>query len=98
MPNTNIYDGAMLSTIYMTCISCKSRGWYKIRIVRPNIKNVASTRTYASFWSKYLLHKKKVSLNLPEKCWESLYAVCEVLVILIRTRALVKNAHRASTS
>ena len=25
-------------------------------------------------------------------------AVCEVLVILIRTRALVKNAHRASTS
>ena len=28
----------------------------------------------------------------------SLYVVCEVLKILIRKRALVKNAHRASTS
>ena len=88
----------MLSTIYMTCISCKSRDWYKNRIVRPNIENAASARASGSFWSKYLLPKKRVLLVLPEKCWESLYAVCEVLVILIRTCALVKNAHRASTS
>ena len=88
----------MLSTIYMTCISCKSRDWYKNRIVRPNIENAASARAYGSFWSRYLLHKKRVLLTLPEKCWESLYAVCEVLLILIRKRALVKNAHRASTS
>ena len=74
----------MLSTICMTSISCKSRDWYKKRIVRPNIKNAASARTSGSFWSKYLLHKKRVLLVLPEKCWESLYAVCEVLVILIR--------------
>ena len=88
----------MLSTIYMTCISCKSRDWYKNRIVRPNIENAASARASGSFWSKSLLHNKRVLLVLPEKCWESLYAVCEVLVILIRTCALVKNAHRASTS
>ena len=86
----------MLSTIYMTCISCKSCDWYKDRIVRPNIENAASA--CGSFWSEFLLHKKRVLLVLSEKCWESLYAVCEVLVILIRTRALVKNAHRASTS
>ena len=28
----NMYVGAMLSTIYTTCISCKSRVWYKNRI------------------------------------------------------------------
>ena len=38
-------------------------------------------------------HEKKGFLILPEKCWEPLCAVCEVLVILIRKRALVKNAH-----
>ena len=43
------------------------------------------------FGQKYLLHKKRESLVLPEKCWEPLYAACEVLVILIRTRALVKK-------
>ena len=41
---------------------------------------------------------RKELLILPEKCWESLYADCEVLVILIRKRALVKYAHRATTS
>ena len=51
-----------------------------------------------SFWSKYLLRKKRALLILPEKSWESLYAVCKVLVILIRKRALVKIAQRASTS
>ena len=88
----------MLSTIYMTYISCKSRDKYKNRIVRPNIENAASARSSGRFWSKYLLHKKRVLFVLPEKCWEPLYAVCEVLVILIRTLALVKNAHRACTS
>ena len=60
----------MLSTIYMTCISCKSRDWYKNRIERPNIANAASARASGSFWSKYLLHKKRVQPVLPEKCWE----------------------------
>ena len=68
----------------MTCISCKSRNWYKNRIVRPNIEKAARARASGSFWSKYLLHKKKVLLILPEKCWESLYAVCEVLVIIYK--------------
>ena len=31
----------MLSTIYMTCISPKSRDWYKSRIVRQAIENTA---------------------------------------------------------
>ena len=52
----------MLSTIYMTCISCKSCDLYKNRIVRPNIENAASARASDSFWSKYLLHKKRVLL------------------------------------
>ena len=82
----------MLSTIYMTYISCKSCDWYKV-----NIENAASTRTSVVL-SKYLLLKKRVLLILPEKCWESLYAVCEVLVILIRKCALIKHAHLASTS
>ena len=83
----------------MLCpISCKSLDWYKKRIVRPNIENAASARASGSFWSKYLLHKKRVLVVLTEKCWESLYVVCEVLVILIREHALVKNAHHASTS
>ena len=81
----------MLCTIYMACISCKSRDWYKNRIVRPDIENDASARSSGSFWSKYLLHKKGVLLVLPEKGWEALYVVCEVLVILIRTCALVKK-------
>ena len=88
----------MLSNIYMTCISSKSRDLYKNRIFRPNIENAASARASGSFLSKYLLHKKRESLVLLEKCWEPLYAACEVLVILIRTRALVKNAQTASTS
>ena len=88
----------MLSTIYMICISCKSRDRFKNRIVRPYVENAASVRASGSFWSKYLLHKKRVLLILPEKCWESLYAVCEVLVILIRKRELVKNAQRAYAS
>ena len=60
----------MLSTIYMACISCKSRDWYMNRIVRPNIENAASARAFGSFWSKYFLYKKRVLLILPEKCWE----------------------------
>ena len=36
--------------------------------------------------------KGRVLLILREQCWESLYAVCKVLVILIRKCALVKNA------
>ena len=40
-----------------------------------------------------------ILLILLEKCWEPLYAVCEVLIIMIRMRAFEKkNAHRASTS
>ena len=31
--------------------------------------------------NKILLLKKRALFALPEKCWESLYAVCEVLVI-----------------
>ena len=62
----------MLCTIYMVCISCKSRDWYKNRIVRPNIENAASVRASGSFWSKYLLHKEDVLLVLPEKRWEAL--------------------------
>ena len=77
----------MLSTIYMTCISCKSRDGYEKRIVRPNIENATSPRVSSSIWSKYLLHKKRVLLILPKKCWESLYAIWEVLVILIREHA-----------
>ena len=34
----------MLSTIYMTCLSCKSSDLYKNRIVIPNIENAASAR------------------------------------------------------
>ena len=33
-----------------------------------------------------------------EKCWGPLHAVCEVLIILIKKRPYVKNAHRASSS
>ena len=72
------------------------------RIVRPNIENVASAKASGSFWSKYLLHKKRVLYILPEKCSESLYAVCEVLVSLIRNLVqciiLVKYVHHTSTS
>ena len=88
----------MDSTIYMTCISCKSNDRYRNRIVRLNIENAVSARASGGFWPKYLLQKKRILLILPKKCWESLYAVCEELVILIRKRALVKNAHHASTS
>ena len=88
----------MLNTIYMTCISCKSRDWYESRIVRPKIENAASARASGSFYSKYLLHKKRVLFILSDKCWDSLYAICEVLVILFRKRTLVNNAHRASIS
>ena len=42
--------------------------------------------------------KKDNLLTPPEKCWEPLYAICEVLIILIRMRTLVKNAHGALTS
>ena len=48
----NIYVGAMLSTIYTTCISCKPLVCYKNRIVRPNSKNAKNARTSNSFWSK----------------------------------------------
>ena len=68
----------MLSTINMTCISRKSHDLYKNSFVTPNIENAASARASGSFWSKCLLHKKKVILILPEKNWESLYAVCVV--------------------
>ena len=33
----NLYVGAIYSTIYMTCLSCKSRDCYKNRIIWPNI-------------------------------------------------------------
>ena len=65
------------------------RDWYKYRIVRMIIANAASAGASGSFWSKYLLHKKRVLLVLPAKCWEPLYAVCKVFVILIRKHALV---------
>ena len=83
----------MLSTICMMSISCYSRDctdWYINGIVtsRPNIKNATSARA-----SNSLFHEKKGFLILPVKRWEPLCAVCEVLVILIRKRALVKNAH-----
>ena len=78
----------MFNTIFMTCISWKSRDGYKNRIVRPNIINAAWERASGSFWSKYLLHKKRVHkkrvrLVLPEKCWELLNAVCEVPYMVI---------------
>ena len=49
----DIYVGAMLSTmyVYMPCISCRSRDWYK---KRPNIENTASARATGSLGSKYL--------------------------------------------
>ena len=53
---------AMLITIYMTCISCKSRDWYKSRIVRPNIENAASARASGSLWSKYCYRRKEYDL------------------------------------
>ena len=40
---------AVLSTIYVTCISCWSRDWYNIRIHRPCIENAAGARTYGNF-------------------------------------------------
>ena len=76
MATSNAYVGAMLSTVSKTCISCKSRDWYKNRIVTPIIENAASARASGRFWSKYLLHKERILLILREKCWESLYAVC----------------------
>ena len=39
----------MLSTIYITCISCKSRDWYENRILRPNIENADSARASGIF-------------------------------------------------
>ena len=83
----------MLSTIYMTYISCKSRHWYKEKNIRPNIKNVTSARASSRFWSKYLFNNKRGLLIPSEKCWGSLYAVCGVLVIWIRKPALEENAH-----
>lgn len=44
----NIYARAMLSTIYMAAISCKSRYWYKNRIVSPKIENATSARVSVS--------------------------------------------------
>ena len=44
----------MISTIYMTCMSCKSRDWFKNISVRPNNENAASARASGSFWSIYL--------------------------------------------
>ena len=63
----------------MAFISCWSQVWRKIRIVRPNFENAPSVRASGSFWSNYLLHKKGDLHILPDKCWELLYAVCEVL-------------------
>ena len=60
----NIQVGAMLYTLYNTCISCKSRDWYRNRIVRLNIENDACARAFDSFWSTYLLYKKIVILIL----------------------------------
>ena len=77
----------MLSIIYIAYISCKSRDWYKNRIVTPNIENPPSARASGVFWSKLLLQKRRGLLILPKKCWEPLLAVCEVFVILIRKRA-----------
>ena len=77
----------MLSTICMTYISCKLLDWYKNR---PNIENPASARASDSFWSKVLLQKGRGLLILPKKCWEPLYTVCEVLLILIRKIAFKK--------
>ena len=71
----------------MTFISCYSRDWYKNRIVKPNIENPASAKASGSFWSKLLLQKRRGLLILPIKCWEPLHAVCELLVIMIRTHA-----------
>lgn len=50
----------MLSVIIMTCISCKSRNWYKSRIVwQLESRNSATARVSGSFCSKYLFHKKR---------------------------------------
>ena len=62
----------------------------KIELSDRTIKNAASARAFGIFWSKYLFQKKRVLLILPEKCLESLYAVYEVLEILIRKHTLVK--------
>ena len=78
----------MLRTIFMTCINCKSGDWYEMRIVRPNIEKAASAKAFGSFWSKYLLYKKRVESILPKKFLESLYFVSELL-ILIRKRGFV---------
>ena len=93
----NIQFEVMLSIIQVSCISCKSRDGYKNRIVRPSIENATSAKVSGSFGSKCLLHKRRALLILLKKCWESL-AVCKELVFFIRKRALLKNAHRASTS
>ena len=66
----------------------KTRDWYKKRIVRSNVEKAASAQASGSFWSKYVLHKKRVLLNLLEKFWESRNAVCEALLIFIRKHAL----------
>ena len=66
--------------------------------IKIELLDLASARASGSFWSKLLLQKRRGLLILPKKCWKPLYAVCEVLVILIRKLAEVKNAYRASTS
>ena len=53
--------------VLFTCISCKSRDWYKNIIVRPNNENTARARASGIFfWSEYLLHKTRILLVLPE--------------------------------
>lgn len=55
--NKHVYAGAILSTINMTFISCKSRVWYENRTDWQNIKNAGSARAVGSSWFKFLLHK-----------------------------------------
>ena len=81
----------------------KVRYFFKVRRhtggikIEQNIENPASALASGCFWSKLLLQKRKGLLILFKKCWKPFYAVCEVLVILIRQPAKVKNAHRGST-
>ena len=63
--------------------------------MKIEFENAPSARASDSFWSKYLLHKKIKLLILPEKCWESLYAVRAVIVLLIKKRSLLKKMHTA---
>ena len=60
----NMYVGAKHSTIYTTCIRCKSCDCYQNRIVRPSIENATSAKVSGSFWSKCLLHKRRALLIL----------------------------------